>query len=123
MQKYKKIIARVLAILLLIIGVIAIVSLSILWHYIKQEGDPAKLISALIELETGKELIKLADANSAKYIIKGRNHTIIKNYFSSHGWKYIDQLGSSFLYKKDTALIYVSFRPYLHCRYTIYSTK
>lgn len=123
MRKHKKVIARVIAILLFITGAIVIGSSIILWHYIGTEGDPVKLIPSLIELETGKEMIELVDANSVKYITKASNHTIIKHYLSLHGWRYGDQMGSSFLFMKDKELIYVSFRPYLHCRYTVYRTE
>lgn len=90
-------------IILLFILIVFILTMTL----ISQERNPILLIKGIIELNTGnEEFIKLSE-NPIQYICKvEKGEEKLINFMKNDGWKFIEQNGSGYFFKKkDKSII------------------
>lgn len=82
-----------------------------------QEDHPHQLVMSVLKLEvTGKEKILYEQKGKRKHYIshnKGENRfDVVKEYMSSKGYEYQEQMGSGLIFIKDRETIVIETRQY-----------
>jgi hypothetical protein len=90
------------------------------------EGNPIKIITAIMSIEDSKDGYAEISRNdkSIRLITKtGRyneNINVMKNYMKEYGWEYKEQMGSGYFFEKDNKTIPVTTRQYTTSQYFVW---
>lgn len=111
-----------LKITVLIIIAIIVIPFSFYSKVIFQEGNPIPLFKAIIKLNiTSQDIIKL-DLNEKKYLTKSKNdQEVLKNNLEHDNYRFIEQLGSGYLFRNNNFDILIVTRKQYSRFYSIWS--
>lgn len=74
-----------------------------------QEGNPLPLFKAIIRLNISQQNIVKLDSDSEKYLTKNKNgQEILANKLEENNYRFIEQLGSGYLFRNDNLDILVA---------------
>jgi hypothetical protein len=106
----KKIIFIGLGILVIILALVFLLYRPVIF----QEGNPIPLLRGAARLNLTQEKITKLDMAGGKYLTKSKNgQEILTDLLNNQGYKFIDQLGSGYLFRNDNSdILLVTHRHY-----------
>lgn len=86
-----------------------------------QEGNPWPQIKGIVQLNFGhKDIVKLAGGEN-KYISRSNNPEIIKSFMKEKGYDFTEQMGSGYLFEKQTGTSAIAAHRYYSRYYSLWT--